>query len=259
MKFLFTFCLIAIAGTAGAVPAVGSKPKAAGRAQTRQQPASLSRAQTRKAEQRLAEMGYWTGPVDGVFDAATRSAFVAFQKYEGRSITGRLTLDELAAIRKSGSPEARETGYGHVEVDLDRQVLLIVNYDNSVRVLPISTGSDKPFEDEGQTSIAHTPRGRFLVYEKVVGWETGRNSSMYYSNYISGGVAIHGYPSVPNEPASHGCIRIPIFAAREVSKLLPIGTIVLVYDKLSFVSGKLWAENPTLKEAILDWNRQVGN
>ena len=108
-------------------------------------------------------------------------------------------------------------------------------------------------------SVAHTPRGRFLVYEKVVGWETGRNSSMYYSNYISGGVAIHGYPSVPVQPASHGCIRIPIFAAREVSKLLPIGTIVLVYDKVSFVSGKLWAENPKLKEAILDWNRAVGN
>ena len=67
---------------------------------------------------------------------------------------------------------------------------------------------------------------------------------MYYSNYISGGVAIHGYPSVPIQPASHGCIRIPMFAAREMSKLLPIGTIVLVYDKVTFVSAKDWAENP---------------
>ena len=82
---------------------------------------------------------------------------------------------------------------------------------------------------------------------------------MFYSNYISGGIAIHGYASVPVQPASHGCIRIPIFAAREVSKLLPIGTIVLVYDKVSFVSGKPWAENPRLKEAILDWNKAVGN
>ena len=85
------------------------------------------------------------------------------------------------------------------------------------------------------------------------------NSSMYYSNYISGGVAIHGFRTVPTQPASHGCIRIPIFAAREVSKLLPIGTIVLVYDKVSFVSGKSWAENQKLKESVLFWNQVVDN
>ncbi len=207
-------------------------------------------------------MGYWTGAVDGRFDPVTRSALIAFQKWEGHPITGVLTLDELEAIRDSTSPKAREPGYAHVEVDLDRQVMLVVNGETEgggVRVLPISSGNDKPFEAEGQTSIAYTPRGRFIVYNKVVGWEKGPNSSMYYSNYISGGVAIHGYATVPIQPASHGCIRIPISAAREVSKLLPIGTIVLVYDKVSFVSGKSWAENPELKQAVLDWNRAVGN
>jgi hypothetical protein len=42
-----------------------------------------------------------------------------------------------------------------------------------------------------------------------------------------------------------------MFAAREVSKLLKLGTIVLVYDKVSFVSAKSWAENPKLKQAGL--------
>src|SRR5215204_6251059 len=74
---------------------------------------------------------------------------------------------------------------------------------------------------------------------------------MYYSNYISGGVAIHGYRSVPTTPASHGCIRIPMFAAREVSKLLKLGTIVLVYDRVTFVSAKEWVANPKLKEAAM--------
>ena len=244
MKFVFTICLLLI--STGAIASA-------------QQRASLTRAQTREAERRLAEIGYWTGAVDGLIDPATRSALIAFQKWEGRPVTGQLTLDELEAIRTSASPKAREPGYAHVEVDVDRQVLLVVNDDGGVRILPISSGNDKPFVDEGQTSIAYTPRGRFVVYQKVVGWEQGPNSAMYYSNYISGGVAIHGYPTVPTQPASHGCIRIPIFAAREVSKLLPIGTIVLVYDKVSFVSGKSWAENPELKQAVLDWNRVVGN
>ncbi len=42
-----------------------------------------------------------------------------------------------------------------------------------------------------------------------------------------------------------------MFAARELSKLLKLGTIVLVYDQVSFVSAKSWAENPQLKQAAL--------
>lgn len=240
MKFLLTICLLLI-----------STPSTASAQQSQKQHASLTRAQTREAERRLSDMGYWTGAVDGLFDRATRSALIAFQKWEGRPITGRLTIAELEAIRTSASPKARELGYAHVEVDLDRQVLLMVNDEGGVRVLPVSTDSGKPFMDEGQTSIAYTPRGRFVVYDKSVGWEKDPPGSMYYSNYISGGVAIHGSPSVRIQPASHGCIRIPIFAACEMSKLLKLGTIVLVYDQVSFVSAKSWAENPQLKQAAL--------
>ena len=208
---------------------------------------ALTRAQTREAERLLSEMGYWTGTIDGLFDPATEAALVAFQKWQGRPVTGQLTLAELEAIRTSVAPKAREAGYEHVEVDLDRQVLLIINEEGGVRVLPVSTGSGKTFVDEGQTSIAYTPRGRFIVYDKFSGWQNGPLGSLYYPNYISGGVAIHGSRYVPTQPESHGCIRVPIFAARELSMLLPIGTIVLVYDKVSFVSAKAWAENPKLK------------
>ncbi len=273
MKFLIIICLLLVSAflTAGAQ-------------QSQTQKAFLARAETSEAERRLSDMGYWTGPVDGVFDTASRSALIAFQKWEGRPVTGKLTIDELEAIRASasshtgselaapagdvsrdktthngsgatkatrGAPKARETGYAHVEVDLDRQVMLIVSDDGSVRVLPVSTGSGKPFMEDGQQSVAYTPRGRFVLYEKEVGWGHGPLGSVYYANYISGGVAIHGHKSVPNEPASHGCIRIPMFAAREVSKLLELGTIVLVYDKVSFVSAKEWVENPELKEAAM--------
>lgn len=236
---------------------VGSKQKAVGRTNTHLRPALLTRAQMREAERRLADLGYWTGAVDGRLDPATKAAVVAFQKYEGRPIMDGLTFEELEAIRAAQPPQARESGYAHIEVDIDRQVLLIVNDDGTVRVLPTSTGSGKEYLDEGETSVAYTPRGRFLVYNKLDGWEEGRFGSAYYANFISGSVAIHGYPTVPNEPASHGCIRIPIFAAREVSKLMPLGTIVLVYDKVSFVSAKSWAENPQRKKAALYWHRVV--
>ena len=220
-------------------------------AQPRHAGASLSRAGIKEAEQRLSDAGFWTGPIDGVFDAGSRSALIAFQKWHGRDITGQLTSEELDVIRTSSRPGARELGYEHVEVDLDRQVLMLVSEDGDVRVLPTSTGNGKTFMDDGQESISYTPRGRFLVYDKSVGWETGPLGSVYYPNYISGGVAIHGSRNVPSEPASHGCIRIPVFAARQVSKLLKVGTIVLVYDKVSFVSAKDWVKNPKRKEAAL--------
>lgn len=233
MRLLLTICLILLPTIALA------------------QRGNLTRTQIKEAEARLAGMGYWTGNIDGVFDQASRSALTAFQKYRGRGFTGQLTIEELEAIRVANSPQARETGYPHVEVDLDRQVLLVVDDNDRVRVLPVSTGNDQPFLAEGQTSIAYTPRGRFLVYEKEAGWGSGPLGAMYYSSYISGGVAIHGSPKVPTEPASHGCIRVPMYSARQLSRLMPVGTIVLVYDKLSFVSAKDWAMNPKLKEAAL--------
>ncbi|MEP6922701.1 MAG: L,D-transpeptidase family protein [bacterium] len=237
--FLLTVCSILISATSIA---------SAQRSNNRPSP---TRAQTKEAEALLSAMGYWTGAVDGILDAATRSALIGFQKWEGRPVTGKFTLDELEEIRTSAAPKARELGYDHVEVDLDHQVLLRVDANGSVKILPVSTGDGKHFMDEGESSTAYTPRGRFVVYDKTAGWEKGALGAMYYSNYISGGVAIHGSPSVPTQPASHGCIRVPIFAARDLSKLMPLGTIVLVYDKVSFVSAKSWAENPELKRAVL--------
>lgn len=212
---------------------------------------SLTRAEVKAAERRLSDLGYWAGPVDGVFDEGTRSALIAFQKWEGRAITSKLTREELEAIETAAAPEPRDAGYEHVEVDVDRQVIILVSESGGIRVLPVSTGSGKEFIDQGQMSVAYTPRGRFVVYDKTYGWENGDLGSVYYANYISGGVAIHGYLTVPTTPASHGCIRIPMFAAREVSRLLPVGTIVLVYDKVSFVSAKDWIKNPKLKDAAL--------
>src|SRR5829696_6646870 len=105
-----------------------AQPKSAQRAMTR--------AQIREAESRLSELGYWTGPADGRFDEATTSALIAFQKWEARAITGRLTIAELEAIRNGIPPKARDLEYEHVEVDVDRQVLMLVNDEGGMRVLP---------------------------------------------------------------------------------------------------------------------------
>lgn len=192
--------------------------------------ARLTRAMIAEAQQRLAELGYWIAGTDGKWNEASRQGLVAFQKVEGRPRTGRLTVAELEALRGAARPLPREKGFAHVEVDLNRQVLFVVDADGTVsKVLPVSSGNGKMFELEGDTLPAVTPPGRFRVYAKLPGWRKSPLGLLYYPNYILGGIAIHGNPAVPVQPASHGCIRIPMFASKEFSDMTPIGTQVIVY------------------------------
>jgi hypothetical protein len=193
---------------------------------------SFSRAEVKQAEARLAEMGYGTGG----------NALIAFQKYEGRKVTGQIGREDFDLIMSATAPMPKDTGYKHVEVDLDRQVLLLTDAEGVVKqVLPVSTGSENHYSEKGMSGLAYTPRGRFRVYAKISGWRESPLGLLYYPNYFSDGLAIHGNPSVPQSPQSHGCIRIPMSAAVEIYKSMPVGTIVLIYDSRSFVSAKDWA------------------
>jgi peptidoglycan hydrolase-like protein with peptidoglycan-binding domain len=198
---------------------------------TVQAKAALKPEEIREAEQRLSDLGYWTGPIDGKIDDGSRHALIAFQKVEGLRRTGKLTRELLDAIRTADRPKPIEAGLEHVEIDIARQVLFMVEGDGTVaRILPVSTGTGKFFTEGGWTRRACTPCGRFTVYRKISGWRKSPLGLLYYPNYIQDGVAIHGNPSVPASPASHGCIRIPMFAAKQFSEMTPIGTVVIIHD-----------------------------
>jgi lipoprotein-anchoring transpeptidase ErfK/SrfK len=49
--------------------------------------------------------------------------------------------------------------------------------------------------------------------------------------YFNGGIAVHGYTSVPTYPASHGCVRVSIAAMNLLwlGGRMGIGTRVNVY------------------------------
>ena len=200
----------------------------------------LTRSEIREASQRLSEMGYGSGG----------SALILFQKWEGRKLTGRLSRDEYEAIMSAEAPQPKDTGYKHVEVNLDRQVLILTDDEGAVKkILPVSTGSNKRYHEKGMRGLAYTPKGRFRIYAKISGWRKSPLGLLYYPNYFSDGLAIHGNPSVPHTPQSHGCIRIPMSSAVAVYKQLRVGTIVLIYDNDSFVSAKDWAEADRQKQS----------
>jgi peptidoglycan hydrolase-like protein with peptidoglycan-binding domain len=193
-------------------------------------PSQVGRREIIEAEQRLWDLGYWAGPIDGKFDSASRHALVAFQKVERRRRTGVLTWEELKALENAGRPLAWHVGVGHVEIDLTRQVLFVIDESGIVsRILPVSTGSGELYVDHGEVHRARTPTGTFKVLRKINGWRLSPLGLLYYPSYLLNGIAIHGSLSIPTYAASHGCIRIPMFAAKELSGMLPVGTEVIVY------------------------------
>jgi N-acetylmuramoyl-L-alanine amidase len=210
----------------------------------------LTKVEIKKAESALGELGYWTGPVDGTLDECSRHALIAFQKIEHRETTGKLSRSEIESVLAAGTPAPLEVGYEHVEVDIARQVLFFVDAGGSVsRIIPVSTGNNELFRVYGEPNRAYTPRGRFEVYLKGVGWQESPLGLLYYPAYLIGGIAIHGNPAVPTKPASHGCIRVPMCVAKEVASLLPIGTKVIVHDGGSFANGLIpWPDDTPTPE-----------
>jgi peptidoglycan hydrolase-like protein with peptidoglycan-binding domain len=191
----------------------------------------LTKLEIRAAEQRLADLGYWTGPIDGVWDGVSRQALIAFQKLQHAKATGLLTRAEYNALLLAMPPKPRELGAPHIEVDLARQVLFLVDGDGRVgNILPVSSGSGKTFHEKGYPEThAITPCGHLEVFATASGWKTSPLGEMYNPLYIVGGIAIHGSLDVPAYPASHGCIRVPMFAAERLPRMVPRGTPVFVY------------------------------
>ena len=167
-------------------------------------------------ERRLAQLRYALRGVDTYFSYDTTDAVFAFQKVHGLARTGRVDPALWRRLQTAHVPFPRYRGpYRHVEVDKTRQVLFQVAGGRVARVVHVSTGA-----------TGNTPIGRWQIYSKVPGFlPTG----MFYSTFFVGAFAIHGYPSVPPYPASHGCVRTPMWIAPTLFASNDYGRTVYIY------------------------------
>lgn len=173
---------------------------------------------------------YVAGTADGTFGTKTRYAVFAFEKANGIERDGVVEPDEWVQIlreRRPAPPLASPRSY--VYVDLDRQILIDVQAGQVRRVLPVSTGGGYAYTGlDGRRHIAVTPTGRYEVFRKVWGKDRSYLGTLYYPSYFTNGYAIHGSQSVPAEPVSHGCVRIPRWLAASFFQRMRIGTRVIV-------------------------------
>jgi lipoprotein-anchoring transpeptidase ErfK/SrfK len=108
--------------------------------------------------------------------------------------------------------------------------MVIDDEGRATNILPVCTGNEELYMEDGRWQRAHTPRGTFTVPRKIEGWRLSKLGLLYYPNYIYNVVANNGSPLIKTYPDSHGCIRIPMFAAKEMSEMTSVGTLVVVYD-----------------------------
>jgi len=182
-------------------------------------------------EERLAALHYMAGKVDGIFDGATSHGVIAFQKVEGLARNGRGDGPTLARLASAGIPVPRyATPPDHLEIDIARQVVLVVRGGKVASILPTSTGSNKMFTNQGYTRRAITPNGTFKITRKINALRISPLGELYKPSYFNGGIAFHGNGSVPIYPASHGCVRLPMpFADWFFNNASPIGMFVYAY------------------------------
>jgi hypothetical protein len=193
----------------------------------------------RAYQQRLTDLHFDPGPVDGHYGQDTMYAVETLQKLIGTPRTGRLGGAEafnLVAFRYPAP--LQPTGEGdRTELDVAKQVLTLY-HDYQVRlVTTTSTGSGEHYcyntprvnPTRHICEVASTPSGRFTYTRWVQGWDKSPLGQLYQPYYFNGGIAVHGYPQVPTEPASHGCARIPMRIANYFPLLVKVGDPVYVF------------------------------
>ena len=165
-------------------------------------------------ERRLRDLRYALRRVDSRYRRDTRDAALALQKVEGLDRDGIVGLQTWKALRTARVPTAGVPSGRHIEVDKERQVLFEVRRGSVRKIVQVSTGAS-----------GNTPIGRWPIYRKTPGYNS---LEMYYSMYFLRGFAIHGYASVPPYPASHGCVREPLWFAPRVYSRWDIGSRVWI-------------------------------
>jgi peptidoglycan hydrolase-like protein with peptidoglycan-binding domain len=212
------------------VPPTTTKPKPKKPAE----PAKLRSGSDGRAvealQRRLAEPGHPVHKVDGEFGSETHHAVVAFQKVnrlDRDGVVGPVTRKAQERPRVP-RPRSRKAGF-HVEADLTLQVVYLVKDGQIQEILDASSGSGQNYTVHGDVRVAVTPLGSFQIQRKIDAWRKSDLGLLYRPAYFTGGYALHGAPSVPAFPASHGCIRITTAAMDRLFDRLPVGTPMLVY------------------------------
>jgi N-acetylmuramoyl-L-alanine amidase len=171
----------------------------------------------------LSRLAYLKFRIPGLSSTLTTNgsdAVVAFQKAYGLPRTYVFDDDDWKKLDTAKVIKPRLTSPSlHIEVDKGRQILYIVKNGKIFGIIAVSTGA-----------TGNTPEGRFHIHSKHPSTTTFAGTGLLYRTMgFIGNFAIHGYYPVPPYPASHGCVREPMWVADWTYNNSFIGELVYIY------------------------------
>jgi peptidoglycan hydrolase-like protein with peptidoglycan-binding domain len=165
-------------------------------------------------QQRLTQLGYYVGPIDGQYGSDLQQAVWAFKEVQGlpvtdgNSVIGPYFRQDL--IDPTSPPDLVPTGGpNRIEIDQSIQVLVLYRANRPYLILHVSTGGGYYYCSAGSCGYAITPDGNYTALSYLPGLITVPLGFMENPVFFIGrAYAIHGGDAVPWYPASHGCVRI---------------------------------------------------
>ena len=209
-----------------------------------------------RVQERLTELGFVPGPADGIYGDQTIKAVWAYEKLvldaPSGSPTGQVTPEMWDDMQEPFviQPRRPNATPNHTEVYLPEQVLAIFHDDRPVMITHMSSGTGEEWCEEvtispgeynnpdpdgeplvrGECGVSITPGGVFTYHRQVEGIRQSSLGGMWNPSYFNYGIAIHGALNVPLQPASHGCIRVPLNISEDLQGLVTLGDQVYVWD-----------------------------
>ena len=162
-----------------------------------------------------------------LYTAKTADAVMAFQKVNVLVRDGVAGAQTRAAITRPQAPRLVGGAANRIEVDKSTQTMALVRNGKLAYISNASTGNPRHPDGRG----IETPNGTFRVDRKIDGWRHAPLGALYKPSYFNSGIAVHGASSVPGERASHGCVRVPMWAADKIFTDMPVGTQVIVHGR----------------------------
>jgi peptidoglycan hydrolase-like protein with peptidoglycan-binding domain len=214
-----------------------------------------SGSEVRQVQERLIELGFDPGEPDGDYGLRTQQAVWAFEKLvlgvPREEVTGQVTNETWSRMQDPIviRPRRPNSTPQHTEIYLPEQVLIVFHDDVPVLITHISSGDGKEWCEEvtiapgeygnengteplkrGECGRSITPGGVFKYNRMREGRRESALGGMYNPVYFNYGIAVHGAHEVPTYPASHGCVRIPMFISDYFQDIVSLGDQVYVWD-----------------------------
>ena len=206
-------------------------------------------------QDRLIEMHFDPGEPDGIFGLRTKQAVWAYEKLvlgtPRDQVTGRVTPETWSRMQDpiSIKPRRPNSTKNHTEIYLPEQVMIVFHDDVPALITHISSGDNQQWCEEvtispgeqgnekgtepltkGVCGLSWTPGGVYKFYRTVQGRRESQLGGMYDPVYFNMGIAVHGAQEVPDHPASHGCIRIPMHISAYFQTIVAKKDQVFVFD-----------------------------